>query len=299
MNPWEATHPVSLEKAKDKIERAFPHLKPIRIQACGTGFDHTVYEVNSAYVFRFPRRQLGYEAMQYENRMLGSLVKLNFDGGFQYPKPVFYKEAEGDDYPYVGFTTIKGNVLTEETDTDLLHQHAGELGVFLKQLHALPADQIDADTDHLHRLSSKRRKKHFYDIAQESSAAIPEPLFEKLLHYIEQLEEWENPTGNVPLHGDLHPKNMIVQGGRLTGIIDWGDAHIGHPAVDLSIGYACMTPAVRSVFFENYGEIDERTKELARFKAVFIMTVLVRYAKNTQDEDVLRWGLAGLKKSLR
>ncbi|WP_322421814.1 phosphotransferase [Jeotgalibacillus haloalkalitolerans] len=298
MNPWEATHPVSQEKAKEKIERAFPHLQPVQVRPCGSGFDHTVYEVNGEFVFRFPRRQLGYEAMQFENRMLRSLVKLRFNGGFEYPRPVFYKESESEDYPYVGFSNIKGRVLTEKTDTDLLHQHAEELGAFLKNLHALPVDQVDADPDHLHRLSSKLRKKHFYEIAKESASVIPEPLYEKLKQYIEQLEEWENPAGTVPLHGDLHPKNMIVRDGRLVGIIDWGDAHIGHPAADLSIGFACMSKAVRAEFFEAYGDIDARTEELARFKAVFIMTVLVRYAANTNDEDVLRWGLAGLEKSL-
>ncbi|AJD90384.1 hypothetical protein JMA_10670 [Jeotgalibacillus malaysiensis] len=298
MNPWEATHPVSLEKAKEKIERDFPSLKPASVKAYGSGFDHTVYEVNREFVFRFPRRKLGYEAMQFENRVLKSLERLNFEGGFEYPKPVFYQEAEGDDYPYVGFTNIKGSVLTEETDTDLLHHHAKELGIFLKKLHALPADQIDADPDHLHRLSTKLRKKHFHDIASESEPVIPRALYKELIHYIKNLEEWENEPGTVPLHGDLHPKNMIVREGRLTGIIDWGDAHIGHPAVDLSVGYACMTPEVRTVFFKAYGEVDERTQDLARFKAVFIMTVLVRYAKNTEDQDVLRWGLAGLEKSL-
>ncbi|WP_404408143.1 phosphotransferase family protein [Jeotgalibacillus malaysiensis] len=298
MNPWEATHPVSLEKAKEKIECDFPSLKPVGVKACGSGFDHTVYEVNGEFVFRFPRRQLGYEAMQFESRMLKSLDRISFDGGFEYPKPVFYQEAEGDDYPYVGFTNVKGSVLTEETDTDLLHQHAEELGNFLKKLHTLPVGEIDADPDHLQRLSTKLRKHHFHDIASQSAPVIPELLYKKLIHYIEQLEEWENVSGNTPLHGDLHPKNMIVRNGRLSGIIDWGDAHIGHPAVDLSVGYACMTPEVRTLFFNAYGEVDERTQELARFKAVFIMTVLVRYAKNTEDKDVLRWGLAGLEKSL-
>lgn len=298
MNPWEATHPVSLKKAKEKIERHFPSLMPAEVKAYGSGFDHTVYEVNSDYVFRFPRRKLGYEAMQFEDRMLKSLDRLAFDGGFEYPKPVFYQEAEGDDYPFVGFTNIKGHVLTEETNIDLLHLHAKELGIFLKKLHALPADGIDADPDHLHRLSAKLRKHHLHDIACQSAPVIPEALYKKLIHYIEQLEEWENVSGTVPLHGDLHPKNMIVRDGRLAGIIDWGDAHIGHPAVDLSIGFACMTPEVRVLFFEAYGGADERTQELAQFKAVFIMTVLIRYAKNTEDYDVLRWGLAGLRKSL-
>ncbi|WP_166786798.1 phosphotransferase family protein [Jeotgalibacillus salarius] len=298
MKPWEATHPVSMKKAKQKIERAFPELKPVGIKNCGTGFDHTVYEVNEEWVFRFPRRQMGFEAMRIETRMLRSLTEIEFKSEFEYPSLAYYREAEDDDYPYVGFSNIRGHVLTEETNTDFLHQHAVQIGTFLKKLHSLPSEKVDADPDHLQRLSTKLRKNHFYDIAEQSSSVIPGVFYEKLLSYIDQLEEWENATGTTPLHGDLHPKNMIVYNGRLAGIIDWGDAHIGHPAVDLSIAYACMTPEVRKDFFEAYGDVNQRTHELARFKAVFIMTVLLRYAKDTGDQDVLRWGLAGLKKSL-
>ncbi|KIL51725.1 hypothetical protein KP77_12370 [Jeotgalibacillus alimentarius] len=298
MNPWDATHPVPIEKAKEKIERAFPQLKPVQVEPCGTGFDHTVYEVNQEWVFRFPRRQLGYEAMEIERRMLISLEALAFDGGYDYPKAVFFRESEGEDYPYVGFTHIKGHVLTEASDTDLLHQEAARIGQFLKKLHALPANYVDADPDHLLRLSTKLRKKHFYKIAEEAGSVIPQALYEKLENYIIDLNEWENPEGSVPVHGDLHPKNMIVQQGVLTGLIDWGDAHIGHPAIDLSIGYACMTADVREILFDAYGGVDERTRELARFKAAFVMTVLLRYSKDTDDKDVLRWALAGLEKSL-
>ena len=36
------------------------------------------------------------------------------------------------------------------------------------------------------------------------------------------------------LHGDLHPSNLIVRGGILTGVIDWGDLAAGDVATDLA-----------------------------------------------------------------
>ena len=59
-------------------------------------------------------------------------------------------------------------------------------------------------------------------------------------------------SGNEPtpvdvpsiIHGDLWPANVLMQGGRLTGLVDWTMAGIGDPALDL--GYACglaMMPA--------------------------------------------------------
>lgn len=37
------------------------------------------------------------------------------------------------------------------------------------------------------------------------------------------------------VHGDLWPGNLLFQGDRLTGIVDWGDAGVGHPG--LEVGY--------------------------------------------------------------
>ncbi len=38
----------------------------------------------------------------------------------------------------------------------------------------------------------------------------------------------------VLLHGDLHPRHVFTAGGRLTGIIDWGDVAAGDPRLDLA-----------------------------------------------------------------
>ena len=36
------------------------------------------------------------------------------------------------------------------------------------------------------------------------------------------------------LHGDLGPEHLLVRDGRLAGVIDWGDARLGDPALDYS-----------------------------------------------------------------
>ncbi|WP_437736882.1 macrolide 2'-phosphotransferase [Sorangium sp. So ce1335] len=38
------------------------------------------------------------------------------------------------------------------------------------------------------------------------------------------------------VHGDLHPGHMLLdEGGRLTGILDWTEAHIGDPSTDFAL----------------------------------------------------------------
>jgi aminoglycoside phosphotransferase (APT) family kinase protein len=50
----------------------------------------------------------------------------------------------------------------------------------------------------------------------------------------ELLAETETLTGFEPVltHSDLGPTHLIVRAGLLAGVIDWGDARIGDPAID-------------------------------------------------------------------
>jgi len=47
-------------------------------------------------------------------------------------------------------------------------------------------------------------------------------------------------NGPVLLHGDLWSGNLLWQEGRLTGVIDWEDAAIGDPLIDLSVARGDM-----------------------------------------------------------
>jgi aminoglycoside phosphotransferase (APT) family kinase protein len=44
----------------------------------------------------------------------------------------------------------------------------------------------------------------------------------------------EYQCGPVPLHNDLHPRNIIVHDGCLSGVIDWECSQFGEPDFDLT-----------------------------------------------------------------
>src|SRR5206468_2023921 len=55
-------------------------------------------------------------------------------------------------------------------------------------------------------------------------------------------------------HGDLHMRQLLVDDGELTGIVDWVDVCRSDPAVDLSVAWSTLDAEARPVFFAAYGE---------------------------------------------
>jgi len=51
------------------------------------------------------------------------------------------------------------------------------------------------------------------------------------------------------LHGDLHPRNVIVRDGALAGIIDWGDLNGGDAATDLACTWTLIAGERRRLEF--------------------------------------------------
>ena len=52
----------------------------------------------------------------------------------------------------------------------------------------------------------------------------------------------------VCIHGDLSPGNLIVNEGRLTAVIDFGDLTAGDPACDLMVAWNYLTGDSRQIF---------------------------------------------------
>ncbi|MBL3666343.1 aminoglycoside phosphotransferase family protein [Streptomyces sp. M2CJ-2] len=67
---------------------------------------------------------------------------------------------------------------------------------------------------------------------------------------------WDGPP--VWLHADLMPGNLLVDGGRLTSVIDFGCVGVGDPACDLFPAWNLLPPDAREVFHEALG-VDDAT----------------------------------------
>nr|WP_255604569.1 aminoglycoside phosphotransferase family protein [Oscillochloris sp. ZM17-4] len=78
------------------------------------------------------------------------------------------------------------------------------------------------------------------------------------------------------LHGDLHPRNVLVAGGAVSGVIDWGDITAGDRATDLAAVWMLFAdPRARAEALAAYGDLSDATLRRARGWAVLFGVTLL------------------------
>jgi aminoglycoside phosphotransferase (APT) family kinase protein len=87
---------------------------------------------------------------------------------------------------------------------------------------------------------------------------------------------WAGPPAWV--HGDLHPANILVNAGRISAVIDFGDLTSGDPANDLSVAWMLFPAKERVIFWRAYGHADDHTRARARGWALSLALVFLTYS---------------------
>ncbi len=301
-DPWSADREVAPELARSLIEQQFPDIDTAIPVSYGEGWDNAAYLVNGDTVFRFPRRNIAASLLEREARVLHLLAP-----HLPLPIPVpTWIGSPTESYPWVfaGYKQIPGVTADRSSLTDQDRaQLAPQLAHFLTALHQIPIDSETrawAPDDDLNRADIPARAPKVIDrlngIREESNAHQ----VDTALDFINRLTT--NPTPNTQrptptwVHGDLYSRHLLVDEElRLCGIIDWGDVHLGDPALDLSIAFSFLPPAARTRFRESYGPIDEDTWDRARFRALHYAPILIEYGRSTKDEAIKSAGRDALR----
>ncbi len=281
MKPWNTGNNVSPELAREMIESECPGFGPVRsIELFGEGWDNTAYLVNGTHIVRFPRRELARRLMQNELTVLPLIA-----GKLPLPTPQLDLLGNG----FAGYAMLKGQTacrarLTIEERCKL----AEPLGRFLKALHSLGAN---VPGDELGRVDPNKRipqiVKNLHDIDALGLLESTESIRKWLEGFQVHLVPGTKPR-HVLCHGDLYARHLLVNGQHeLCGVIDWGDVHMGDPAVDLSIVYGFLPPEARANFWAVYGTIDFSTVRLAELRALFSLTTLLVYGHDIGDADLV------------
>jgi len=89
---------------------------------------------------------------------------------------------------------------------------------------------------------------------------------------------WTGPP--VWVHADLSPGNLLLRGGRLSAVLDFGSCGIGDPAADLIVAWNLLPADARATFREAV-DVDHDTWNRGRGWALSIALIQLPYYEHT------------------
>lgn len=294
-DPWSPERVVDLAEAAGLVGSRFPELRGAPVESLGEGWDNTVYLVGGEWVFRFPRRQVAVPLIEAEIRVLPRLASVL---PLAIPEPRFVGgPSEGYPWPFYGYRLLPGRTACRaRPSVEARVAAAPLLGGFLRALHAVDAVEAGAPPDTLRRADLPPRVLQMHerlDRLQERGVladARPWHLF---------LEEAPVPGPTAEprlLHGDLYARHLLLDpADRPVGVLDWGDIHVGDPAVDLGIAYSFLPAGARGALFDVYGPVDEATAARARLRGLFHAVAIALYGHAVDDGDLQAEGRLGME----
>jgi aminoglycoside phosphotransferase (APT) family kinase protein len=277
---WSAEEQVGEERARQLIRAQF-ELPAHEVTLVSEGWDYAVFRVDGEWAFRFPRREVVVSGTEREIAVLPAIAERLPVG---VPAPVFVGRP-GDDFPwpFYGARYLHG---VEATGHPV---DPAALGAALRALHApetLAAVGDELPVDPLGRVDMEVRLPRLEELGVVAQALVA------------AAQELPPARHTAVCHGDLHMRQLLVDGDALTGIVDWVDVCRSDPAVDLSVAWSTLDAARRPALFAAYGEVDGETRVRARVVAAYLCAILVEWAGKEQVPLVRDAAAAGLRHAI-
>jgi aminoglycoside phosphotransferase (APT) family kinase protein len=292
---WDAERTVDEALARRLLEEQFPDLASLPIVLLGAGWDNTVYTVGAEWVFRFPRREVVLPGFRLEIEFLPNLAPL-----LPVAIPVPERIGAASDafpWPFFGARFLPGVELCDAPDTPR-ERLATELARFLRTLHydeEVQAVGRPLPENWTRRADMEVRVPYVLDKLLELDSLWHAP--GRVRGLIEDARSLPPPEPKAICHGDFHFRHVLLEDGRMSGVIDWIDLCRGEPALDLQIVWSVLPPDSRPAFFAEYGTVDEETLLRARVIAFHLGAALLDYGHHEGLPALKREALASLDRA--
>jgi aminoglycoside phosphotransferase (APT) family kinase protein len=212
------------------------------------GSDHVIYRLGEELTVRLPLHDGAANQAGKEARWLPELAKAL---PLAIPEPVAIGQP-GLGYPWHWAVSrwLPGDQASAEALGDSV-ETAAALADFLLALQAFPQNGFPAD------MSSGLADRDAITRERIDQAA-------GIFDADAMIDIWEAglaaPAWNRPpvwYHGDFHTGNLLMTGGVVTAVIDFGGLGVGDPARDLTMAFALMSEQPRKVFRERLAFDDD------------------------------------------
>lgn len=216
------------------IQSENPHLNINNISLVGEGWGSWAYCVNQELVFKLPKRGGDTDENRVEQAVL-AFVQPHLP--LTVPSPILYRATSaGWPHGYAVASFVAGRPIDLSTMSDA--QRAAAAHALADFLHALHGLEPDAELcAALPRVDELGEFQSTVDIAEATvfpqlSTRNADRARAAARSYLADGANFHHrPT---LIHGDLHHEHILTQEGVVTGIIDFGDAHLGDPDRDFS-----------------------------------------------------------------
>ncbi|WP_030430181.1 phosphotransferase [Allokutzneria albata] len=231
-----------------------------------SGWDSAATLVDGGWVERRPRRPEVAPRLLAEVRLMSWLAPLL---PLPVPRPVIVSEE-----PLV----LRHQLVPGEPAERLTAADGRVLGRFLRALHDVdPVEPV--------------QEGDLGDVDRFRAEVVP--LVPDKPRALALLDEFRSVPKDSVVHGDLGPEHVLCRDGAVSGVIDWTDAHLGDPAIDLAWTLFGTPAEFADALAETYGvsgELRHRALQWHRLGPWYEVT----HGLDTGRPELVRDGVAGI-----
>ncbi len=268
---------INIALVKQLLTEQFPNLAERSITVLrSTGTVNAIYRLGDELYIRLPRLEEWAESIDNEWNWLPELaphISLNIPRPLARGKPTNWYPCPWAIYHWIEGVPYQDDLISDE------RQVAYDLVNFILELRSVdmlgaprggrrPLIELDAVTRSA--IESSRGMIDTKAVSAAWALSLESP-------------PWDGKP--VWIHGDLLKSNLLVQGGRLCAIIDFGGVGIGDPAADVVPAWSVFNRVGRETFRQTL-EVDEDTWSRARGYALHQALMIVPYYSKTNPEFV-------------
>jgi aminoglycoside phosphotransferase (APT) family kinase protein len=267
MHDGEAEIDVAL--VRRLVAAQFPGLAGLQVrEVSSTGTVNAIYRLGDQLGARLPRLPRYIASLEREWRWLPVLAP---GLTLRVPEPVALGQPTAE-YPltWMIYRWIDGHPYADQLIDDE-RQAARDLARFVSEIHriALAADAPAGGRRPLAQLDAGTRTS-ITEAGDVIDGAAARAAWESAL----RSPAWDGRP--VWIHADLLRPNLLVAGGRMRAVIDFGGAGAGDPATDVIPAWAVFGPAGRAAFRDAL-DVDDSTWRRARGIALHQAAALIPY----------------------
>ena len=276
---------------RELLASQFPEWSDLPIESVEfNGWDNTTFRLGKDMSIRLPTGEWYAEQVEKEQKWLPRLAP-----SLPLPVPVpLVKGAPTDRFPWPWsvYKWIEGEIALKADIADLT-RFAETLATFLLALQRIPAS--DGPPPGVHNFyrgipltthdpelpynmpGNWRTSDSIKALHNHIDARAATEVWESGLE-----SEWEGPP--VWIHGDVAATNLLVRGGRLSAVIDFGCSGVGDPACDLVIAWTFLSGESRMAFRETL-QLDDKTWARGRAWALWKAAIVLGQSIDSDPEE--------------